>query len=221
MTEKIPNSGLQPDQVRDYRLLMQRWLDLVNGIPTLSFSVYGEYGGYPLMVVESERRDPLRPSVYLSAGIHGDEPAAVEGSRKAPQITAQLALMRGHRYDVAVSLHEDYDARGFYLYEIAAKRPHWGESLCSECASIFPPDDRRKIDGHTSRNGLIRRKVTAEMMKGHPEAFRLHFRHADHTFTLESPSEESLSTRVLLHKGFLEAIVKKIKTQGGIGKKNV
>ncbi|MFZ4387421.1 MAG: M14 family metallopeptidase [Chthoniobacterales bacterium] len=257
-----------PDQVRDYRLLMQRWHHLVRKITPLDLSVYGEAGGYPLMVVHSARRDPLLPSFYLSAGIHGDEPAPVEGllqwaaetfranpsiahwnwmifpclnpwglernvrldaqgldlnryynSRKVPQITAQLALLRGHRYDVAVSLHEDYDARGFYLYEIAAKRPHWGEYLCSECASV-PPDDRRKIDGHSSRNGLIRRKITTGMMKGHPEAFRLHFRHADRTFTLETPSEESLRKRVALHREFLTKVVKKMKAEGGVAGKN-
>jgi hypothetical protein len=256
------SSSLLPDQVRDYRLLMERWHRLVRGITPLELSVYDEAGGYPLMVVHSGRRDSKLPSVYLSAGIHGDEPATVEGliqwaeesfrtnptiahiahwnwmifpclnpwglernvrfdaegldlnryynSRKVPQITAQLSLMRGHRYDIAVSLHEDYDARGFYLYEIAAKHPHWGESLCSQCTSIFPPDNRRKIDGHSARGGLIRRKIKPKMMKGHPEAFRLHFRHADRTFTLETPSEESLERRVNLQKKFLKMVVKKL-----------
>ena len=256
------SSSLLPDQVRDYRLLMERWHRLVRDINPLELSVYGEAGGYPLMVVHSEKRDPRLPSVYLSAGIHGDEPAPVEGllqwaeetfradpsianiahwnwmifpclnpwglernvrfdaggldlnryynSRKVPQITAQISLMRGHHYDVAVSLHEDYDASGFYLYEIAAKRPHWGESLCSECAPVFPSDNRRKIDGHSARGGLIRRKIQPKMMKVHPEAFRLHFRHADRTFTLETPSEESLEKRVNLQKKFLTMVVKKL-----------
>lgn len=261
-------SSLLPDQVRDYRLVMERWHRLVREIAPLELSVYGEAGGYPLMAIHSEQRNPLLPSVYLSAGIHGDEPAPVEAllqwagetfrkdpslaniahwnwmifpclnpwglernvrfdaegldlnryynSRKVRQITAQLSLMRGHRYDVAVSLHEDYDARGYYLYEIAAKRPHWGEALCSECASVFPPDNRRRIDGHSSKRGLIRRRISAEMMKGHPEAFRLHFRHADRTFTLETPSEESLELRVALQKKFLTMIMKKTKSEDGV-----
>jgi len=251
------------DQVRDYRLLMERWLDLVKTNPTLQLSTFCNAGGYPLMVVESEAWDPLKPSVYLSAGIHGDEPAPVEGlilwaealsdkfskrggiqdwnwqifpclnpwglernirldaegrdlnrfynSKKVPQINAQLTLMRGREYDLAVTLHEDYDARGFYLYEVASARPHWGESLCQEISPVLPPDPRRKIDGHSARNGLIRRKVNQKMMNGHPEAFLLHFFHAKRTFTLETPSEESLASRVRLQRKFLENVLKKLK----------
>jgi len=240
---------------------MERWLSVVKGRTSLSLSLYGEAEGYPLMVVQSEHPDPKMPSVYLSAGIHGDEPAPVEGlirwaeaslakleswnwmifpclnpwglernirfdaegrdlnrfydSRKVPQINAQRALMREARFDAAATLHEDYDSRGFYLYEVAAKRPHWGESLCTELASVMSADPRRRIDGHSARNGLIRRRITPDLMKGHPEAFLLHFYHASRTFTLETPSEESLGDRIRLQERFLAAMVKKLKSEDG------
>ena len=236
---------------------MERWLSVVKGRTSISLSIYGEAEGYPLMVVRSERCERKRPSVYLSAGIHGDEPAAVEGlirwaeaslgkldtwnwmifpclnpwglernircdaegrdlnrfydSRKVPQIIAQRALMEGCRFDAAVTLHEDYDSRGFYLYEVAAKRPNWGESLCEELTSVMNADPRRRIDGHSARNGLIRRRITPDLMKGHPEAFLLHFHYAERTFTLETPSEESLDQRVRVQKRFLASMVKKLK----------
>jgi hypothetical protein len=50
------------------------------------------------------------------------------------------------------------------------------------------------------------------MMKGHPEAFLLHFQHAARTFTIETPSEESLNSRVRIQERFLAAMVKKIET---------
>ena len=256
--KKVAASGaLLPDEVRDYRLLMERWLKLVKGIPRLELSVYDEAGGYPLMMVESMAHDPLKPSVYLSAGIHGDEPAAVEGligwaesslkkradwnwmifpclnpwglernvrfdeegrdlnrfynSRKIPQIASQRDLMKGKRFDLGITLHEDYDARGYYLYEIASKRPHWGESLCASLSTVLMADNRRKIDGHSARNGLIRRRINPNLMKGHPEAFLLHFHHADRTFTLETPSEESLERRTSVQMRFLAASIKKLK----------
>jgi hypothetical protein len=236
---------------------MERWLSVVKGRTSISLSLYGEAEGYPLMVVQSERCEPKSPSVYLSAGIHGDEPAAVEGlirwaeasltkmeswnwmifpclnpwglernirfdaerrdlnrfydSRKVPQINAQRALMRGARFDAAATFHEDYDSRGFYLYEVAAKRPYWGELLCEDLTSVMNADPRRNIDGHSARNGLIRRRSTPDLMKGHPEAFLLHFHHAARTFTLETPSEDSLDQRVRVQERFLAAMVKKLK----------
>lgn len=256
---KQPSSrrGVFPDQVRDYRLLLERWLDLVKGVPSLSLSVFGEAGGYPLVVVETEHPDPDAASLYLSAGIHGDEPAPVEAlirwaeakgmrrrfsgvnlllfpclnpwglernvrfdsegrdlnrcyhSKQVPQIAAQMGVIKGRKFHVAACLHEDYDARGFYLYEIASKRPYWGESLCGKILSIMNADPRRNIDGHACRGGVIRRRVTSGMMKGHPEAFLLHFKHADRTFTLETPSEEGIAGRIRLQKGFLDALLRK------------
>ena len=248
-------SHAYPDQVRDYRLILQRWLDVTKRI--LSLSVFGKAGGYPLVVVETECLDPDAPSVYLSAGIHGDEPAPVEAltgwsesslssvagwnlmifpclnpwglernirldaegrdlnrfynSKKVTQLNAQLALMKGRRFDVAACLHEDYDSRGFYLYEIASNRPYWGEKLCRDLSSVMKPDPRRSIDGHSAKGGVIRRRVTPGTSKGYPEAFRLHFHHAERTFTLESPSEAALPNRVDLHQGFLDALVRFLK----------
>lgn len=257
--------GVLPDKVRDYRLLMERWLRVVGRIPSLKMSLYGEAGSYPLVVVESEEWTPDVPSVYLSAGIHGDEPAPVEAllrwaevslpahpdwnwqifpchnpwglernsrkdeegrdlnrcfnSRTIPRISAQLALMNGHLYDVAACLHEDYDARGFYLYEITAERPFWGEFLCGELPALIAPDNRIRIDGHAARKGLIRRRVHPSLMKGHPEAFRLHFHHARRTYTLETPSEVSLASRVRFQMAFLDLLVKKLQTRNGVFQK--
>jgi hypothetical protein len=73
----------------------------------------------------------------------------------------------------------------------------------------MPSDERRTIDGHPCRNGVIRRRVTPGLMKGHPEAFLLHFKHADRTITLETPSERGLEERIHLQKGFLDAFLRK------------
>jgi len=231
---------------------MQRWSRLTKKLSFLTVRFFGEAGGYPLMLVECSKNPPTAPSFYFSAGIHGDEPAGVEGllqwaeeslprfrnwnfqifpclnpwglegnirnnsggedlnrsyqSRKLPQITAQIAAMKGWKYDLAVTLHEDYDARGFYLYEISSRRPHWGEYLRDELSSLMPPDSRSLIDGRRSSRGVIRRRITPELLKslnGHPEALHLHFHHARRIYTFETPSEDLLVRRVEIHKNFL------------------
>ena len=239
---------------------MERWLKVCGRQSGLSMGVFAEADGYPLMVIESAFHVPGNPSLYLSTGIHGDEPAPVEAlirwaeenkgrleawnltifpclnpwglernirfdaegrdlnryynSRKLPRITSQLAVIKGRRFDVAACLHEDYDSRGFYIYEIAAVRPHLGEEICRELSRFMAADSRSQIDGHSSRGGLIRRRIHPDMMSGHPEAFRLHFHHAARTFTLETPSESCLADRVRCHKGFLDAVFRKPKMKG-------
>ena len=231
---------------------MERWLKVCGQKSGLTMGIFADADDYPLVIVESDAIDSGKPSFYLSAGIHGDEPAPVEAligwaeenkdrlsalnllifpclnpwglernirfdskgrdlnrfynSRKLPRITAQLAMMKGRRFDVAACLHEDYDARGFYLYEIAAARPHLGEVICRKLSGIMPADSRSTIDGHAARSGLIRRRIRHDMLPGHPEAFHLHFHHAARIFTMETPSEHSLVERIRCQKGFLDAI---------------
>lgn len=249
-------SAVFPDQVRDYDLLTRRWLRLARRLPWLQFRIYAEESGYPLMLLESRIQNPGAPSFYVSAGIHGDEPASVEGlirwagddlaklagwnlqifpclnpwglernirfdsegrdlnrcynKRSVPQISAQLSAMRGWKFDLALMLHEDYDARGFYLYEIAGVRPYWGEEICNGLSEFGSPDPRHAIDGHRAKQGVIRRRVHPQLLKGHPEAFRLHFHHAKRTFTFESPSEDFLVQRVKLHQEFIKIALKRL-----------
>jgi hypothetical protein len=243
--------------VRNYRLIRQRWSQLVKKLPSVNLSVFGESSGYPLMLLESSKNPQNAPSFYLSAGIHGDEPAGVEGllqwaeeslpyftdwnfqifpclnpwglernvrcdeegrdlnrcynEKKIPQIIAQTAAMKTWQYDVAVTLHEDYDARGFYLYEIASIRPTWGESLRDELALLMPSDTRCRIDGRLAKEGVIRRRITPKFLKelrGYPEALYLDAHHARRIYTFETPSEDFLARRIEIHKNFVEIVLR-------------
>ncbi len=194
--------------------------------------------------------------LYLSAGVHGDEPAAPEAlvrwAEKNPARLAKLPLLifpclnpwglrnnvrtdsRGrdlnrlfhgdthpvvaavrritapHQFHAALLMHEDYDAQGVYVYEVQRGTRRVGEELLSRAEKILPRDPRRKIDISIAHNGLIRRRVSRRMFAkmGYPEAIWLHFFHARHTFTFETPSEAALELRVRAHMAVIRECVR-------------
>jgi len=233
--------ALRQDRSHDYPHLIRRWRTLARRAG-LTMEKYVNTAGFDLYFLESSRVAEAGPSIYLSAGIHGDEAAATEGlllwaeknlpllravrvlifpclnpwglagncrmdaegrdlnrcynRTDVPQIAAQLKLMAGRRFDLAVTLHEDYDARGLYLYEVPSRPRYWAEAMVKAAARNIPADLRRKIDGRSARGGVVRRAVKPDLMPDWPEAFVLHFRHATRTFTVETPSEFFLDDRV-------------------------
>jgi len=65
-------------KVHDYAGLMRRWR-IVARKEGLALRKYAEASGYGLYVVSSKKLHPDRPHIYISAGIHGDEPASCAG----------------------------------------------------------------------------------------------------------------------------------------------
>ena len=177
------------------------------------------------------------PAIYLSAGIHGDEPAGPmavtrlledqprwmrgfswtifpclnpwgyerDSRRNArrldlnrlwrenrePEIRAVRKLIHGRRFELAFLMHEDYDAKGFYLYELAPERAPFGEKIVRAVRSIMVVETRRAIENRrVTAPGLIRRGPShrPEGRRRWPEAFYLIDRHAAHLFTSETPS---------------------------------
>lgn len=237
----MPIRPLRHDRAHDYRFLMRRWR-AVAAVTDLRLKKYAEAGGCKIYCLASRRKKADAPSVYLSAGIHGDEAAATEGlvgwaeahtdvllrlnalifpclnpwglvnnSRRdpdgrdlnrsfhtsaVPQIAAQMQWLTGCAFDLALNLHEDYDALGLYLYELQRIKPYWGEILLEAAAEFIPPDPRQKIEGRSARSGIVRRSVTPDMMPEWPEAFVLYFQNAARIFTIETPSEFHLDDRV-------------------------
>ncbi|MEM9478938.1 MAG: M14 family metallocarboxypeptidase [Verrucomicrobiota bacterium] len=105
------------------------------------------------------------------------------------------------RFRLALTLHEDYDAQGCYLYEIVGQKGFIGEQILAASAEFLPTDTRAEIDDSEASGGIIRGELDPEMFKemGTPEAVYLHFHHADQTLTFETPSEHSLFRRVRAH----------------------
>lgn len=244
---------LRHDRAHDYPHLVRRWRALA-ATAGLRMAKYAAAGGHDLFFLASPRAIPGAPSIYLSAGIHGDEPGATEGlfdwaekhtpslrranvlifpclnawglvhnsrhdadgrdlnrsyhTSAVPQIAAQMEVMAGRAFDLAITLHEDYDARGLYIYEVGRAKPYWGERLLAAAARFTPPDSRRTIEGRPCRGGLIRRRITPDLMPEWPEAFVLHFQNARRVFTVETPSEFHIDDRAAAHVAVLAEAVR-------------
>ncbi len=242
---------LRHDRAHDYKNLIRRWRKVARagGLKVIPFA---EAGGYTLYALEGVRKNAA-PSLYISAGIHGDEAAATEGlicwaekkperlrdwnllifpclnpwglvsnsrldpdgrdlnrafhEETVPQVAAHKKLLGTRRFDLALTLHEDYDALGFYLYEVPGPKPYWGEHLTRVVSRHLPVEKRPKIEGRSARGGIVRKSIKPGLMPTWPEAFVLSFAHCNRVFTVETPSEFSLDDRVSAQVAVLEKAV--------------
>lgn len=198
--------------------------------------------------------DENRPTLMISAGIHGDEPATTAalcdlvlnqqlpaensyvifpclnprgmriGSRETPEgkdlnrdylkvdavetKTHLAKLQTFGRFDVALLLHEDWEADGFYLYELTRPDapPRFGPSVLESVSKICPIETSSDIEGLKATHGLIHPPFHLNQRTDWPEAFFLMHHQTDHSLTLEAPSDFELSVRMAaLKKAVLSA----------------
>ena len=238
----------------DYRHLVERWRALARRAG-VRMRKLARTDGCDVFVLQTAALKS-EGGIYISAGIHGDEPAASQGllawaeanaarlrdlplllfpclnpwglthntrvdsngddlnrmfhREDVPVIGAIRKLIAGHRFALALQLHEDYDGEGFYLYEVQRTPPYWGEKLLAAAARHIAIEPRGRIDGRLARGGLVRRRVDQRRFGrvGYPEAIWLHLHHSERTFTIESPSEFALERRIRAHVAVIDAAVR-------------
>ncbi len=243
-------------RAHDYPYLVERWRAVAAraGLAMRRFATGPEFNLY---CVRSKRL-PQEGSIYISAGIHGDEPAGTEAlitwaeentrllrrrpfflvpcinpwglvnnsridSRKqdlnrsfhSDEVTEIAALRRAmgrRRFSLGLTLHEDYDALGIYIYEIQGAVPYWGEALLESARPHVPADSRGMIEGRESVRGVVRRPLDMSLFKqiGLPEAVYLHLLGCPRVFTVETPSEYGLDRRVRAQVAIIEECLKRL-----------
>tara|TARA_B110000483_G_scaffold230503_1_gene295782 strand:- start:439 stop:1110 length:672 start_codon:yes stop_codon:yes gene_type:complete len=101
-------------------------------------------------------------------------------------------------FKLVLNLHEDFDGLGVYLYEpIRGGRPtEHAEQILKTVSPWITRDPRRKIDGRSAKNGIIRPRPTNPPEDGIPEALYFYLRYKCPTFTFETPSEFDLNLRI-------------------------
>jgi hypothetical protein len=204
-------------------------------------------GDLELFALHREPRSILnsQPStrIYISAGIHGDEPAgplaalrliqenhwpaeaelwllpclnptgfvlnsreSADGKdlnrdyrhRESGEVTAHIRwLERQPKFELTLCLHEDWESRGFYVYELNPDHhAPLGEKMVAAVAHVCPIDLSPVIEGREAKGGVINPNLDPASRPQWPEAFWLLQNKTRRSCTLEAPSDFPLATRV-------------------------
>jgi len=215
---------------------------------------FGEIHGHPLNAYTKRTAGP-RPRVYLSAGIHGDEPAPpwallrlietgffddrctwfvcpllnptgfvartrenhakidlnrdYKGPNSAEVMTHVRWLERQPNFDLILCVHEDWEAQGFYLYELNPEnRPTLAPVMIAAARAHGPVETAGVIDGRpVAEPGIIRPVSDPLLRETWPEAIYLRQHHGELDYTIETPSALPLEQRVAMHCAVLKAAI--------------
>ena len=117
------------------------------------------------------------------------------------EVRAHIAwLEQQPSFDLTAILHEDWEASGFYVYELNPhKRPSLAEPIIAAMTSVCPIETAAQVDGWECKAGIIRPNVTPENRDQWPEAVYLIAHKSAQSYTLETPSDYPLPLRVEAH----------------------
>jgi protein MpaA len=218
---------------------------------------FGEIAGAPLIALTKRTRGP-RPRIYVSAGIHGDEPApplalleliekGVFDSRavwficpllnpvgfvrrtrenadgldlnrdykalRSLEIQAHARwLQRQPNFDLSLCVHEDWESKGYYLYELNPNnRPTLAGAIIDAVEKVCPIETARVIDGReVSERGIIRPIADPLQRETWPESIYLRAHHTRVGYTLESPSSLPLAKRIAAHRAAIGTAIEEL-----------
>ncbi len=116
----------------------------------------------------------------------------------APEIRAHIEwLNRQPKFDVTLCLQEDWEANGFYVYELSLPgQSTFAEDIVSRVAEVCPIDRSPVIEGREAHEGIIRPNPDPDSRPQWPEAFYLITQKTGVSCTLEAPSDFPLQVRV-------------------------
>ena len=218
---------------------------------------FGEIAGIALLALTKRTPGP-RPRIYLSAGIHGDEPAPplalldlMERGvfderagwfvcpllnpagflRRTRENAEGLDLNRDYKllrsleirtharwlerqpnFDVTFHVHEDWEATGFYLYELCVNSDRsLARTMIDAVGRSHPIDAATVIDGRAvAERGIIRPIDDPLLREPWPESIYLRAHHTKLGYTLETPSARPIAQRIAMHTTAIEAALQRV-----------
>jgi protein MpaA len=104
------------------------------------------------------------------------------------------------KFDLCLLLHEDWEANGFYVYELNPdQRPSLAAPMVEAVRPLCPIETSELVDGWRCEAGIIRPAVVPEERPHWAEAIYLLATKTRLTYTLETPSDLPLAFRVGAH----------------------
>lgn len=179
----------------------------------LSTGIHGDEPAGPLAVRDLIKADAFPSAAWLTVcpclnptGFPRNTRAAASGidlnrdyrEPRSPEIRAHSEwLLRQPLFDVTLCLHEDWEAAGFYVYELNPdRRPSLAERIVDSVRDVCPIDLSPAIDGRPAMGGIIRPDIDPARRPDWPEALFLLQHKTRLSYTVESPSDFALATRV-------------------------
>jgi hypothetical protein len=156
---------------------------------------------------------PILNPLGLAAGTR-ENPAGIDLNRdyrdpRSPEVRAHVAwLRRQPNFDFTLALHEDWESRGFYLYEQNPDlRPSLAAPMLQAVSRVLPLDQSEVIDGREARGGVIRPAGNPFERELWPESIYLRVNHTSLAYTLETPSSLPLGLRRQALRAAVEAAI--------------
>lgn len=114
-------------------------------------------------------------------------------------------LLADKQLDLAIDFHEDWEYRGFYLFEISKSNSELGKEIISRLGCKCEIKQESMIDGFINNNGVI--NLDCEQFGERVMALYLANNHVNHSLTLETPTQWDFDKRVLTHLESLSIIL--------------
>ena len=179
----------------------------------LSTGIHGDEPAGPLAVLQllQEDRWPLDTAVWLCpclnlTGFPLNRRENYEGidlnrdyrQPKSEEIRTHIDwLAQQPSFDVALCLHEDWEAPGFYIYELNPdNRLSFANKIIERVGEVCPIDTASIIENWPAQGGVIRPSSNPNERPQWPEAIYLISNKTRLSYTLEAPSDFPLPVRV-------------------------
>ena len=116
-------------------------------------------------------------------------------------------LLKGKRFDLYIDFHEDWEAAGFYLYEVRRDGRYAGPDVVREVVEVGPidPDSEDDENDIPVSPGVF--EVAPAWGIGGIVPYVYHY-HADHVLIFETPTAWPMSQRTAAHLAGLDTVLK-------------